>query len=447
MIAKGTTHNNGARLAAYMIAGHDGQRAELWQLRGFGSTDIKDAFRSVHVMAEATKCEQPFFHVQVRNRAGEKLTRQQWEIAADRIQKMLGLTGQPRAIAFHIYENGDEHMHLAVSLIDAETMKARRLPFFKYRLKTISRELEKEFGLQPVKNTREGPIKYAPTRAQDEQARRLGVDLHEVRNTIRACWDRSDNGRSFQASLEDEGLTLALGDRRGFVVIDHEGGIHALGKRILDVTPGQIKVRLSDLSREELPSVAEARALVNEIKTERAGREKAAPVWDRDRDHAAWQDAVINAAIAKEKVERQFVEPRKKETQPPRDLTQPGSRERMASSRNTGGRAIETPANIKEFSRIVRNVKAPTAAFGKVTPVIGKMLETIAKAAESLLAPTLTPQQIRDGEKAKDRRDAEAENTIDFSRVTADRAEQNRQIERDREADRQSSRDGGGRER
>ncbi len=118
-------------------------------------------------------------------------------------------------------------MHVAWSRIDEDTLTAKPLPFFKERLKKISRELEIEFGLEPVKNERKGPIKYAPTKAQDEQARRLGVDIHEIQNTIRECWDRSDNGRSFQAALEHEGLTLAQGDRRGFVVIDH-GRRHSL---------------------------------------------------------------------------------------------------------------------------------------------------------------------------------------------------------------------------
>ena len=243
----------------------DGERAETWQLRGFEATNIKDAFRDVEIMAGATKCEQPFFHVQLRNREGETLTRQQWEYAADRIERMLGLTGQPRAITFHTYEhNNDEHMHVAWSRIDQDTLTAKPLPFFKERLKKISRELEIEFGLTPVKNEREGPIKYAPTKAQDEQARRLGVDIHEIQNTIRDCWDRSDNGRSFQAALDHEGLTLAQGDRRGFVVIDHGGGIHALGKRILDVSAAKIRAHLSDLSLEQLPTVEEARTHHNE---------------------------------------------------------------------------------------------------------------------------------------------------------------------------------------
>ena len=56
MIAKGTAHNNGAKLAQYMITGKDGERAELWQLRGFEATNIKDAFRDVQIMADGTRC-------------------------------------------------------------------------------------------------------------------------------------------------------------------------------------------------------------------------------------------------------------------------------------------------------------------------------------------------------------------------------------------------------
>src|SRR5580692_4106242 len=146
MIAKGTPHDNGSKLAAYLTHGKDGEKAELWQLRGFGTnTDIKDAFRDVHVMAEATKAKQPFFHVQVRLPEGEQLSRAQWEHCAGRIERMLGLQDQPRAIAFHIErETGAEHMHVAWSRIDAERMRAIPLPFYKERLKTICRELEQE---------------------------------------------------------------------------------------------------------------------------------------------------------------------------------------------------------------------------------------------------------------------------------------------------------------
>src|ERR1700733_13251183 len=135
MIAKGTPHDSGVRLARYLTTGKEGESAALWELSGFASTDIVEAFRSVHVMAAGTRCLQPFFHVQVRNPDTEFLTRDQWLIVADRVERVLGLAGQPRALAFHTDRyTGGGHMHLAFSRIDHESLTARKLPFFKRRL-------------------------------------------------------------------------------------------------------------------------------------------------------------------------------------------------------------------------------------------------------------------------------------------------------------------------
>jgi len=260
MIAKGTPHNNGAKLAAYLTTGKENEKATLWELRGFASEDIREAFRSVHVMAEALpQLEQPFFHVQVRNPEGETLTREQWMRVANRIEAKLGLTSQPRAIAFHENtETGHEHMHLAWSRIDEETLTARRLPFYKLRLNEVCRELEIDLGLTRVTDERHGPV-MAPLRYEHEQARRLGIDIHEIRASIRACWDHSDNGRSFAAALADKGLILARGERRAFIAVDPAGGLHALGKRILGHSAEDVRARLSDIDRQKLPTVEQAR--------------------------------------------------------------------------------------------------------------------------------------------------------------------------------------------
>ena len=45
MIAKGTPHDNGLRLARYLVTGKEGEIAALWELSGFASTDIVEAFR------------------------------------------------------------------------------------------------------------------------------------------------------------------------------------------------------------------------------------------------------------------------------------------------------------------------------------------------------------------------------------------------------------------
>jgi hypothetical protein len=260
MIAKGNTHDSGVRLAHYLTIGKQDEFATLWDLRGFASRDITEAFRTVQVIAAGTRCQQPFFHVQIRNRDGETLSRSQWESVADRIERTLGLRDQPRAIAVHIdCRTGHEHLHIAWSRINQDTLRATPLPFYKLRLKTVARELEVELGLTPVKNQRADSINYAPTRVQDAQARRLGVDVHEIRQAIFDCFESSDCGRSFQAALALQGLTLARGDRRDYIIVDRAGGLHALGKRILGVSAAQTRHRLADLCPDQLPNLQQAR--------------------------------------------------------------------------------------------------------------------------------------------------------------------------------------------
>ncbi len=51
MIAKGNLHQHGGKLAAYLTTGKDGERAELVELRGFASGDIRTAFLDVEIQA------------------------------------------------------------------------------------------------------------------------------------------------------------------------------------------------------------------------------------------------------------------------------------------------------------------------------------------------------------------------------------------------------------
>jgi hypothetical protein len=263
MIAKANTHNSGARLAAYLMKEKDGQKATLYELRGFEALDIKDAFRDIDIMAAGTRIDQPFFHLQVRLPDGEKLNFRQWEQIANRIEQTLRFEGQPRAIVFHTSrETGDTHMHIAWSRIDEQTMKAKAVPFFKLALKEVTKDLEHEFGLTEIRKEREGPIRYAPTKAEAEQARRLGVDADEIRNNIRECWDRSKSGKDFDNALAEKGYVLAKGDYTAFVVLDHAGGVHAIGKRLLNVPATKVHQQLSGLS---IPNIEQAREQILDI--------------------------------------------------------------------------------------------------------------------------------------------------------------------------------------
>ncbi len=272
MIAKGNPHNSGPYLARYLAASSKGnESAELAELRGFASDNIFDAFALAQLLAEGTHCQKPLFHVQVRTPKGEELTREQWFSVADRIEKQLGFSGQPRAIVFH-EKDGHRHMHLAWSRIDAETMHAIDPGLYKRKLKEICRKLEKEMGLQQVRNEREPSEKtQPPARGEFEQGRRLKTDVKAIREGIRDCWDRSEDGAGFVAALEKERLILAKGDKRSFVVVDEMGGYHALGKRITGATAEQTRVRLADIEAGRLPTVEGAQAMQRERREQEKG--------------------------------------------------------------------------------------------------------------------------------------------------------------------------------
>ena len=262
MIAKANLHAHGQKLAAYLITGKMGERAELVELRGFASSNIREAFLDVQIQSEATRCEKPFFHCYVRLPDGEGLAREQWQHIADRIEKQLGFEGQGRAVAFHHDRAGLEtHMHMAWSRIDLDDMRAIDPGLYKNKLKEVSRQLERELGLTRLSSERDPNHKtLAPGRDEFEQSRRLGTDIRAIREDIRDCWERSDSGKSFIAALAERGHILARGDRRDFVVVDPAGGDHALGKRITGATAAETRTRLADIDKARLPSVEEAKA-------------------------------------------------------------------------------------------------------------------------------------------------------------------------------------------
>jgi hypothetical protein len=261
MIVKGNLHADGQKLAAYLITGKMGERAELVELRGFASSDIRAAFIGVHMHAATTQCVKPFFHSYIRLPENEELFREQWKHVADRIEKQLGFEGQGRAIAFHHQPGGNTHMHITWSRIDLEQRRARDPGLYKNKLKEISRQLECELGLTRISSERSaGSRTRAPGRKEFEQARRLGTDVAGIREAIRACWDSAENGRSFVTVLATHGLVLARGERRDFVVVDHAGGLHALSKRITGATAAEIRTRLADLDPATLPTASQPKA-------------------------------------------------------------------------------------------------------------------------------------------------------------------------------------------
>jgi hypothetical protein len=97
--------------------------------------------------------------------------------------------------------------------------------------------------------------------------------------------------------------------------------------------------------------------------------------------------------------------------------------------------------------RSARQMKAPkimTAAPSLVFGAVGKSLDIVSGIFESIFAPKLTPQQIREGERAREKREAEAENNTDVASHLAQLAQERRNRETEqagRDRQRETERD------
>jgi len=262
MILKGSQRRGGQDLAAHLLRLDDNDHVRVHELRGFAADDLRGAFKEAEAISRGTRCSQYLFSLSLSPPESARVSATDFELAIDQIEERLNLRGQPRAIVFHEKE-GRRHAHCVWSRIDAQTMTARALPFFKNRLMEVSRDLYLDHGWQmphgiAAKGNR-NPTNFSL--AEWQQAKRAGLDPRWTKEAVQACWAQSDNRASFERSLEARGFLLAKGDRRGHVVIDHMGEVHALA-RVLDLKTKDVRARLGD--GEGLKSVDDAKALLAE---------------------------------------------------------------------------------------------------------------------------------------------------------------------------------------
>lgn len=258
MILKASQRGRGQNLAVHLMRTEENEHIDLHELRGFASNDLKGAFREAEATAKGTRCRQYLFSLSLSPPADAHVSVETFRETIDRIEKRLGLEGQPRALVFH-EKKGRRHAHCVWSRIDAETMTARQLSFFKTKLMEISRELYLEQGWEMPRGIEKmgerNPLNF--TLAEWQQAKRKGNDPRELRHVVQTSWKQSDSARAFARSLEDKSLFLAKGDRRSFVVLDHTGDVHAL-PRLLDLKTKEVRARLGE--GVGLPNVEEAKA-------------------------------------------------------------------------------------------------------------------------------------------------------------------------------------------
>lgn len=260
MILKASKRSGGRQLGAHLLKTEENEHVEIHEVSGFISDTVMGAMNEAYALARGTKCSQYLFSLSLSPPAMESVRVETFEKALADIEERLGLTGQPRVVVFHEKE-GRRHCHAVWSRIDAETMTAKELPFFKNKLNEIGKQLYLENGWAMPKGFESPKLRDPRNFTLDEwqQAKRTGIDPRELKSAVQDCWKRADSVSAFASALEERGLFLARGDRRGFVAITTDGDVFALS-RLIDGKAKDVAARLGDSAR--LPSVDDARARI-----------------------------------------------------------------------------------------------------------------------------------------------------------------------------------------
>lgn len=287
MILKGKERGNAAQLAQYLMQTRDNDHVELHELRGFISDDLLGAFHEADAIARGTRCEKNIFSMSLNPPEGAEVSTEDFEKAINEIEQKLGLEGQPRAVVFH-EKDGRRHAHAVWSRIDTDRMRAINLPFYKERLRTVSRELFLEHGWTMPRGLEDRRLRNPEnfTREEWQQSRRVGLDPRELKAMFRNCWEASDNRAAFEQALKERGFWLAQGDRRGFVAVDYRGEVYSLS-RYAGVKSKELRSRLG--KPDELDTVSHVKAKIAEWMTAKVTRF----IKDAERD-AKHRNAVID---------------------------------------------------------------------------------------------------------------------------------------------------------
>ncbi len=153
-------------------------------------------------------------------------------------------------------------------------MKAINLPFFKTRLRDLSRELyqthnwEMPAGLVSSQDRNQGNY----THAEAEQAKRAKRNPEKLKRLFKQCWEHSDGRAAFAAAIFEHGLLLARGDRRGHVAVDADGNVYPIS-RWCGVKAKEVRELFGKL--DDLPTIQDAIRYLEGAEHERIDHTKA----------------------------------------------------------------------------------------------------------------------------------------------------------------------------
>lgn len=158
------------------------------------------------------------WHCSLSLRADEgQLSDEQWGTIAQQFVDRMGFTEESGkapcrwvAVRHGLSKNGNDHVHIAVSLVREDGTKATTHNDFK-RAQEVCRELEREHGLMPLESRELGMGERGVKPGEHARADRQGcveVDAHRLERTVRAAAIASVDEGEFVRRLRRGGVLI-----------------------------------------------------------------------------------------------------------------------------------------------------------------------------------------------------------------------------------------------
>jgi len=189
MILKGSQRAGGRQMALHLLNGEQNEHVKVHEVSGFVTDDVMGALNEAYALSKGTKCKQFMYSLSLSPPQNEDVPIAVFEDTLKRVEKKLGLEGQPRVVVFH-EKHGRRHAHCVWSRINTDEMKAINISHPKLKLNTIAKSLYLEHGWQMPDGFKDkaqkNPLNY--TRAEWQQATRTGQNPKVIKATLQECW-------------------------------------------------------------------------------------------------------------------------------------------------------------------------------------------------------------------------------------------------------------------
>ncbi|NCA83697.1 MAG: hypothetical protein EOM72_13325, partial [Opitutae bacterium] len=265
MIAKGILGRSFKGTAAYLL--HDkahartSERVAWTHTENLITSNVARSWREMIWTAEhaetlkresgqssaGRKAELPVYHLSLSWAPDETPDREEMVSTAREALKTLGLDTHQALIVSH-NDEPHSHVHILVNRVNPETGVMNRLSRSNRKLSAWALDYEKT----------QGRVRCAQ-RIESNRALARGQKPRHSDQVIRDAWSGSDSGRAFQSALAEQGYILARGNTR-IVVVDPAGKAINPTRQLRGVKAAEVKARLQDLDTKALPSVEDAQA-------------------------------------------------------------------------------------------------------------------------------------------------------------------------------------------